>query len=57
MTPTTIRMMVSYILGTLKTLAQGTQRRVRPQALQVDDDLVRCRRNLPVALADGAQGG
>ena len=41
----------------LETLAQGTRRRVRPQALQVDDQLERGRLNRPDAPADGAQDG
>ena len=43
--------------GLLKPLAQGAQRGVRPQALQVDDDLECGRFNRPHAPADGAQDG
>ena len=41
----------------LETLAQGTQRRVRPQALQIDDDLERGCFNRSDAVADRAQDG
>ena len=41
----------------LKPLAQVTQRRVRPQALQVDDDLERGRFNRLDAVADLVQDG
>ena len=41
----------------IKTLAQITQGSVRPQSLQVDDDLERGRLNRPHALADLVQDG